>query len=84
VLGVRPLEAGCRGVTIGPILGDLSWAEGTVPTPLGPIRVRHERRGDGVHSDIDAPAGVSVLRGRPAAPTAGQSPTNTFTGPAWF
>ncbi len=64
VLGVKPLEPGFKRVRIAPQLGDLEWAEGTYPTPLGPIRVRHERKPDGtVHSQIEAPAGVTVQQG---------------------
>jgi hypothetical protein len=41
----------------------LKWVEGTYPTPLGPIQVRHERRADGsVKSEIKAPKGVKVAR----------------------
>ncbi len=63
VLGVRPLEPGFRQVRIAPQLGGLKWAEGTYPTPHGPIRVRHERRADGsVHSKVEAPRGVTVVK----------------------
>jgi hypothetical protein len=62
VLGVRPLEPGCRAVEVRPDLGDLHWAEGAVPTPLGPVRVRHRRQPDGtVHSAAEAPAGVRLV-----------------------
>ena len=37
VLGIRVTEPGCRTVHIAPQLGDLSFAEGTFPTPM----VRH-------------------------------------------
>ncbi|MBN8459231.1 MAG: alpha-L-rhamnosidase [Verrucomicrobia bacterium] len=64
VLGIRPIEPGCSVVRIDPQLGDLEWAEGTYPTPHGPIRVRHERSADGgVRSEIDAPRQVKVVRG---------------------
>lgn len=64
VLGVQPVEPGCRTVRVDPQLGDLEWAEGTYPTPQGLLRVRHERRPDGsVRSTIRAPRGVKVLRG---------------------
>ncbi|MBW3635937.1 MAG: alpha-L-rhamnosidase, partial [Armatimonadetes bacterium] len=43
VLGVQFLEAGGKRVKIAPHLGDLEWAEGDFPTPLGPIHVRHEK-----------------------------------------
>lgn len=61
VLGVTPLEPGCKRVRVDPHLGDLEWAEGTYPTPAGPLRVRHERGPGGkVRSQIDAPPGVEV------------------------
>lgn len=63
VLGVKPAEPGFKRVLIAPHLGNLKWAEGTYPTPLGPIKVRHERRRDGtIASKIDAPRGVRVVR----------------------
>lgn len=61
VLGVEILEPGCREVLITPHLGDLQWAEGTYPTPYGPIHIRHERRADGtVKSTVKAPKGVKT------------------------
>jgi hypothetical protein len=63
VLGVTPLEPGFKRVRIVPQLGRLKWAEGTYPTPLGAIKVRHERQADGsVKSKIDAPVGMVVVR----------------------
>jgi hypothetical protein len=61
VLGVRPLEPGFKRVRIVPQLGRLHWAEGTYPTPLGPIHVRHERKADGkIKSKVDAPRGIKI------------------------
>jgi hypothetical protein len=40
VLGVDVREPGCRRVVLRPQLGNLSWVEGSVPTPLGPLVVR--------------------------------------------
>lgn len=63
VLGVQPLAPGCARVRIAPQLGDLAWAEGTYPTPHGPITLRHERRADGtIHSQIDAPSQIEIVR----------------------
>ena len=39
ILGVRPTAPGWREVEIVPQRGGLDWAEGTVPTPHGDIRV---------------------------------------------
>jgi hypothetical protein len=63
VLGVSPLEPGFKRVRVVPQLGRLQWAEGAYPTPLGPIKVRHERQADGtVKSKIEAPPGIIVVR----------------------
>jgi alpha-L-rhamnosidase len=63
VLGIQPVEVGCKVIRIKPNLGDLTFAEGSYPTPLGVVRVRHERQPDGtVTSQINAPDGVRVVR----------------------
>ncbi|HWV32151.1 MAG TPA: alpha-L-rhamnosidase C-terminal domain-containing protein [Dyadobacter sp.] len=63
VLGVSIVEAGCKTIRIQPNLGDLQWVEGTYPTPMGVVKIRHEKQTDGtVKSKIDAPKGVKVLR----------------------
>jgi hypothetical protein len=65
VLGVRPIAPGCQRVRVAPQLGRLEWAQGTYPTPLGPLWVRHERLPNGrVKSEIRAPKGVRVERSR--------------------
>jgi hypothetical protein len=59
VLGVTPVAPGCAKVRIAPNLGRLTWAEGTYPTPKGPIHVRHEKQADGsVKSTLKLPDGV--------------------------
>ncbi len=63
VLGVTPLDPGCKSVRIVPHLGDLQWAEGTFPTPYGVIKIRHEKQADGtVKSKIEAPKAIKVIR----------------------
>lgn len=63
VLGIKVLEPGCRKVLIEPHLADLEWAEGSFPTPHGPIRVKHVKLSDGrVESIIDAPEEVKIVR----------------------
>ena len=58
VLGVWPTEPGFAQCQIKPHVGDLGWVEGTVPTPQGVIRVRHEKRAGGMVSSIDLPQGI--------------------------
>ncbi|WAC13200.1 alpha-L-rhamnosidase-related protein [Dyadobacter pollutisoli] len=63
VLGVSIVEPGCKTIRIQPNLGDLTWVEGTYPTPMGVVKIRHEKQADGsIKSTIDAPKGVKVLR----------------------
>ena len=62
VLGVQILKPGCKKVKIEPHLGNLEWVEGTYPTPLGVIKIRHEKRSDGtISSAIMAPEGIVVV-----------------------
>jgi hypothetical protein len=42
VLGVTPVKAGFAAIDFDPALGDLEWAEGTIPTPRGPSHPRAE------------------------------------------
>ena len=63
VLGVVPAEPGFKKVKIIPHLGDLTFAEGTFPTPYGVIKVKHFKQADGtVKSDITLPEGVVLIK----------------------
>ncbi|MDD3587973.1 MAG: alpha-L-rhamnosidase C-terminal domain-containing protein [Thermoguttaceae bacterium] len=63
LLGVQPVEPGFRKVRISPFLGDLDWVEGTVPTPRGLIKVRHDKNKDGsIRSKVELPPGVEQVR----------------------
>ncbi len=63
VLGIEPAEPGFRKVRINPHLGSLEWAEGSYPTPYGPITVSHRRAANGtVKSDIRLPKGVRLVK----------------------
>ena len=63
VLGVEVVEPGFKKVRIVPNLGNLNWVEGTFPTPLGVIKIRHEKGQDGkIRSDIQVPEGVELVK----------------------
>lgn len=63
VLGVSVIEPGCKTIRVRPNLGDLQWVEGTYPTPMGVVRIRHEKQANGtVTSTIEGPKGVKILR----------------------
>lgn len=65
VLGIRPLEPGCRKIEVRPFLGDLDWAEGAMALPGGrKIAVRAERAATGeLVVNVDAPEDVDVVKG---------------------
>lgn len=63
VLGVQILEPGCKVVKVEPHLGNLQWVEGTFPTPLGLIRIRHDKQADGkIKTKISAPDGIKIIQ----------------------
>lgn len=60
VLGIQIAGVGCKTMHVQPFLGDLEWAEGSFPTPLGVVRVRHEKQANGrIKSKIRVPKGVT-------------------------
>ena len=63
VLGVTPVAPGCAQVRITPHLGRLAWAEGTYPTPKGPIHVRHDKQPDGtIKTTLNLPEGIARVK----------------------
>ena len=63
VLGVKPVEPGCKTVEVKPHLGDLAFAEGTVPTPYGPLSVKAHKDASGkTVCSVKAPKGVKVIK----------------------
>ena len=74
VLGIRPTSGGFATADIAPDLGDLQWAEGAVPTPRGPLRVRAEKQGGRLKVSLTLPPGV-----RATVPG-----NKTLTGPGAF
>ena len=63
ILGIKVLEPGCKKIRIEPHLADLQWAEGTFPTPMGVLYVKHTKAADGkITSVIKAPKGVVIVK----------------------
>lgn len=62
ILGVRPAAPGWRVVRVSPQPGWLDYAEGSVVTPRGPVRVAWKRSGGGLELQIDAPPGVEISK----------------------
>ena len=55
ILGVAPLAPGFRRFRFAPDTGDLTFAEGTVPTPHGAIRARWELAGETISAELEVP-----------------------------
>lgn len=53
---MRPAEAGFAVAEVAPALGHLSWAEGVVPTPAGPLTLRV----DEATIDVESPVPLVV------------------------
>ena len=61
-LGIRAAEPGYRSVLFDPRPGNLTWAKGVVPTPLGDIHAEWRREPDGrIVGKASCPAGVTLL-----------------------
>ncbi|MFY7953317.1 MAG: alpha-L-rhamnosidase, partial [Armatimonadaceae bacterium] len=62
VLGVRPKAWPDLSLQVEPDLGNLDWAVGTVPTPVGDIHVEHVRTDSGkIASRVDAPGAFRLI-----------------------
>ena len=62
VLGITINEAGCKTLKIEPHLGNLKWVEGTFPTPVGIVKVKHTRLANGeIETVVDAPEGIKII-----------------------
>ena len=63
VLGIRPLDVGCRRIEVKPFLGDLEWAEGAMALPDGnAVEVKLRRLPDGkVDVKISSPDWVRIV-----------------------
>jgi hypothetical protein len=59
VLGILPGSPGFSSVLIEPFLGDLAFAEGKMPHPLGEISLRLERNGNNLNALIKLPKGLN-------------------------
>ena len=64
-LGVRPLTPGFTTWLVEPQAGDLSWAEGNVPTPHGSIAARWTLRSTGLVMRLQVPPGTRGYAGVP-------------------
>lgn len=63
VLGIKPVKAGGKVYQVKPNLGNLTYVEGTYPTPYGEIWVKHTKTVDGkVKSEIKTPKGVKIVK----------------------
>ena len=64
VLGIRPLDVGCRRIEVKPFLGDLEWAEGAMALPDGSaVNVKLRKLPDGkTDVKISSPDWVEIAK----------------------
>ena len=64
VLGIRPVDVGCKTVEVKPFLGDLDWAEGAMALPDGGcVKVRVDKKPDGsLDVCVESPDGVRITK----------------------
>ncbi|OWU65371.1 MAG: hypothetical protein CBB60_005025, partial [Armatimonadetes bacterium Cent15-Ar3] len=60
VLGVSPLAPGFKQVRIEPAVCDLRWAKGSVPTPLGDVKVDWRLVNDQFVIEATVPKGATA------------------------
>ncbi len=61
ITGIRQTAAACKSFEISPtIMNDITWAEGTVATPYGPLSVHWSIEGENLNVRITAPEEISV------------------------
>jgi alpha-L-rhamnosidase len=77
ILGVAPVGAGFSSWLVAPQPGPLSWAEGKVPTPYGPVTVKWGQRSGTFTMDVQAPASTT---GTITVPGAGRAADITVNG----
>lgn len=61
IMGIKVLEAGAKTVAINPNLCGLKWAEITLPTSKGLIKVRAEEIDGKMITNYEVPKGVKVI-----------------------
>jgi len=63
VLGVKPVAPGCKTLRITPHLGNLEYAEGDFPTPLGTVHIKHTKDANGkIITKTIAPKGIKIIK----------------------
>jgi alpha-L-rhamnosidase len=65
VLGIKVMAPGCRIIKLEPHLEDLTYAEGTFPTPYGIVKIRHVKLANGrISTLVTAPKEVTVIKAK--------------------
>jgi len=61
VLGVQVVAPGCKVIRIVPHLGDLTFVEGTFPTPYGIVKIKHTKLANGkIKTETTGPREVRI------------------------
>ena len=58
ILGIKPLSAGFGAFKIAPVILDIKFAEGRIPTPYGNIVIKWERKDEYIKINLRVPEGT--------------------------
>lgn len=61
VLGVNIEEAGCKRIRILPHLGNLTYVNGSYPTPFGKIHITHKKENGKIITTYSAPKEIEII-----------------------
>ena len=61
VIGIKPVDFGCKKVNIQPKMELLEWAEGRCPTPHGDIKVNWKKREGKTSLNVEIPKGTEAI-----------------------
>lgn len=63
VLGVKPRAIGFSEIEVSPFAGNLTFAKGKVPTPVGDVKVAWEAEDEFLNISVSVPLGVTAYVG---------------------
>jgi alpha-L-rhamnosidase len=83
VLGILPTGPGYETFAIRPMLGDLAFAKGQVPTPHGLVKVDWQRQDDQLTLAVTVPPGTHALLAFPLGTESGNPAIALDHRPLW-
>lgn len=62
VLGIQIAEPGMKKLIIKPFLGDITFVNGSIPTPFGVVSIKHKKdKLNRIITEVDAPKEIEII-----------------------